>query len=143
DWEREVVGMLHALLGRRLEYAAGDGHRFFDAVQNARLVADAERYYRVMYYGSRESWNLRDQHMFDTLQSLLDFHGEGARAVVWAHNSHLGDAAATEMGAQGEHNLGRLCRQRFRDGCYAIGFGTDHGTVMAADGWDEPGRAMS
>jgi len=141
--EREVVSMLGELLGRRLEYAAGDGNRFFDAVQNARLVADAERYYRVMYYGSRESWNLRDQHMFDTLTALLDFHGEGARAVVWAHNSHLGNAAATEMGAHGELNIGQLCRERFGDGCYAIGFGTDHGTVMAADAWDEPGRVMN
>jgi protein-L-isoaspartate(D-aspartate) O-methyltransferase len=140
--EQEVVAMLRELLRSRVEAMASDGHRFFDAVQNARLVTNAERYYRVMVYGSREAWNLRDQHMFDTLLAVLDRHGEASRAVVWAHNSHLGDAAATEMGSRGEHNVGQLCRQRSGSACYAIGFGTDHGTVLAADNWDEPGRAM-
>jgi protein-L-isoaspartate(D-aspartate) O-methyltransferase len=143
DCEAEVVAMLRELLARRLDFAARDGERFFDALQNARLVADAERYYRVMYYGSRESWNLRDQHMFDTLVALLDFRGPASKAVVWAHNSHVGDAAATEMGARGEHNIGQLCRQRFGSAAYTIGFGTDHGTVLAADAWDEPGRVMT
>jgi protein-L-isoaspartate(D-aspartate) O-methyltransferase len=140
ECEDEVVSILGELLRKRLEYGARDHRNFFDAVQNARLVADAERYYRAMYHGSRESWNLRDQHMFATLQALLDFHGAGSRAVVWAHNSHLGDAAATEMGRHGEINVGRLCRQRFGAGAYLVGFGTDHGTVLAADNWDEPGR---
>ena len=106
--------MLRDLLAKRLDYAAQDGERFFDAAQNARVVADAERYYRAMYYGSRESWNLRDQHMFDTLQALLAFRGPDAKAVVWAHNSHVGDAAATEMGARGELNVGQLCRASVR-----------------------------
>jgi len=135
--ETEVVKVLVDLLVRRLEYAARDGERFLDAVQNARVVADAERYYRIMYRGNVDSWNLRDQHMFDTLSALLAFHGSDSRAVVWAHNSHLGDAAATEMAARGEHNVGQLCRRSFGSGAYLLGFGTDHGTVVAATNWDE------
>jgi protein-L-isoaspartate(D-aspartate) O-methyltransferase len=141
--EGHVVAMLKDLLRQRLDYAAHDGRRFFDAVQNARLVANAERYYRVMYYGSVESWNLRDQHMFDTLASLLAFRGPNAKAVVWEHNSHIGDAAATEMGARGEYNVGRLCRRAFGDQAYLIGFGTDNGTVAAASNWDEPMEVMT
>lgn len=140
--EDEVVATLVDLVSRRLEYAQMDGTRFFDAAQNARLIANAERYYRVMYQGSVVSWNLRDQHMFDTLASLLAFHGPGSRAVVWAHNSHIGDAAATQMGQQGEHNIGRLCRNAYGAGAYLVGFGTDHGTVAAAPDWDEPMEVM-
>ena len=91
DCEEAVVTMLHDMLQRRIEYSERDGDRFFDAVQNARLVADAERYYRLMYYGSVDSWNLRDQHMFDTLERLFDFHGSGSKGIVWAHNSHVGE----------------------------------------------------
>jgi len=136
--EPEITQMLRELFARRAEYAERDGERFVDAFQNARLVANAERYYRVTYYGSRESWNLRDQHMFDTLEMLLATKDSDSRAVVWAHNSHLGDAAATEMGARGEHNLGHLCRQKYGDQTFLIGFGTDHGTVAAAAEWDGP-----
>jgi len=136
--ESDVVRMLKDLLAKQQAYAARDGERFLDALQNARLVANAERYYRIMYYGSRASWNLRDEHMFNTLQTLLAHHGPQAKAIVWAHNSHLGDASATEMSARGEHNIGQLCRQAFGEQCYAIGFGTDHGTVAAASDWDEP-----
>jgi protein-L-isoaspartate(D-aspartate) O-methyltransferase len=136
--EDEVVGVLDDLLRRRWLLAAGDPDRFFDAEQNARVVAQAESYYRVMYYGARASWNLRDSHMFDTLERLLAHHGEGARAVVWAHNSHIGDARATEMSARGEHNIGQLCVQAFGDDAYRIGFGTDRGTVAAASRWDGP-----
>jgi protein-L-isoaspartate(D-aspartate) O-methyltransferase len=141
--EGEVVSVLVDMVDRRLEYARMDGRRFFDAAQNARLIANAERYYRVMYRGSVASWNLRDQHMFDTLAALLAFHGPQSRAVVWAHNSHIGDAGATEMGARGEHNIGHLCRQAFGDGAYLVGFGTDHGTVAAAADWDEPMEVMA
>ncbi|HSG89317.1 MAG TPA: protein-L-isoaspartate(D-aspartate) O-methyltransferase [Pseudomonadales bacterium] len=136
--ERDVVDMLQTLMDKRLDYASADGRRFLDAVSNAHLVKDAEAYYRVMYQGSVKSWNLRDQHMFDTLQRLLDFHDDGARAIVWAHNSHLGNAAATDMGARGETNVGRLCRERFGDAAYAIGFGTHTGTVAAASDWGAP-----
>ncbi len=133
--EADVVAMLRELLLARAGYGGYDGDRFLDAVQNARLVANAERYYRTMYYGSRESWNLRDGHMFETLRTLLDFRGPQSRAVVWAHNSHVGDSAATEMALRGEFNLGRLCRKAFGAQAYAIGFGTHAGQVAAADAW--------
>ncbi len=136
--ERAVVAMLQEMLAHRLEYAQRDGDRFFDAAQNARLVADAERYYRAMYYGAATSWNLRDSHMFDTLESLLAYYGPNARGIVWEHNSHLGDARATEMSARGEHNVGQLVRQKHARSAYLVGFGTDHGTVAAASDWDEP-----
>lgn len=136
--EREVVLMLTDLATKHREYAEHDGERFLDAVQNARLVANAERYYRVMYYGSRESWNLRDRYMFETLKTLLDFHSPHNKAIIWAHNSHIGDAAATEMSSRGELNIGHLCRKDFADRSYSIGFGTDSGTVAAASDWDGP-----
>ena len=136
--EHEVVSMLGDLLHRQRIYTGRDGERFLDAVQNARLVADAERYYRAMYYGSRASWNLRDSHMFETLKHLLSFHGPASKAIVWAHNSHVGDARATEMSRRGEHNIGQLCRQEFGSAACLIGFGTDSGTVAAASDWDGP-----
>jgi protein-L-isoaspartate(D-aspartate) O-methyltransferase len=130
--------MLQELLAARLKLAAADGDRYFDAVQNARIVEQAERYYRLMYYGGPVSWNHRDTHMFDTLQRVLEERGPDSRAVVWAHNSHVGNAAATELGARGEINVGELCRRHFGDAAYAIGFGTDHGTVAAASDWNAP-----
>jgi protein-L-isoaspartate(D-aspartate) O-methyltransferase len=136
--EADVVRALGDLLAKRRAYAEHDGERFLDAEQNARLVANAERYYRIMYYGSRASWNLRDNHMFETLKNLLAFHGADSKAVVWAHNSHVGDAAATEMGARGEYNIGQLCRKEFGDKAYLVGFGTHSGTVAAASDWDGP-----
>jgi protein-L-isoaspartate(D-aspartate) O-methyltransferase len=136
--EHEVVKMLDALLRERFKFMADDPEPYFDAVQNARLIADAERYYRIMYYGHHQSWNLRDTHMFETLKSLLRFGGADAKAVVWEHNSHVGDARATEMSARGELNVGELCRREFGDAVYSIGFGTDHGTVAAASHWDGP-----
>ena len=135
--------MLAGILARQRQYERHDGERFLDAVQNARLVANAERYYRIMYYGSRASWNLRDSHMFETLKTLLDYQGPASKAIVWAHNSHVGNAAATEMAIRGEHNLGQLCRAEFGNGAYLIGFGTDSGTVAAASDWDAPMQVMS
>jgi protein-L-isoaspartate(D-aspartate) O-methyltransferase len=136
--ETDVVRMLEDLLRKRSAYRVHDGERFLDAVQNARLIADAEHYYRIMYYGSRASWNLRDSHMHETLKALLAFHGPQAKAIVWAHNSHVGDAAATEMSARGEYNIGELCRKEFGTEVYSIGFGTNTGTVAAASDWDGP-----
>jgi len=133
--QRDVVDILTALMERRLEYSAQDGDRFLDAMQNARLVANAEEYYRSIFDGYADSWNLRDTHMFDTLNSLLDHRGENARIVVWEHNSHIGDAAATDMTARGQHNVGQLCRQAFGDDAYLIGMGTHTGTVAAAHDW--------
>jgi protein-L-isoaspartate(D-aspartate) O-methyltransferase len=140
--EQEVVAMLRDMLAREIEYAARDGEHFLDAVGNARVVANAEHYYRAMYYGGEASWNLRDSHMFETLEAVLRFHGPQAKAVLWEHNSHLGDASATEMGVRGQLNVGQLCRQAFGDGAYLVGFGTDHGTVAAAHDWDEPMAVM-
>ena len=136
--ESHVVRALTDLLAKRRTYAEHDGERFLDAEQNARLVANAERYYRIMYYGSRASWNLRDSHMFETLKNLLAYHGPDSKAVVWAHNSHVGNAGATEMAARGEYNLGQLCRREFGEGAYLVGFGTHSGTVAAASEWDGP-----
>ncbi len=136
--ETDVARALTDLLAKRRAYAEHDGERFLDAEQNARLVANAERYYRIMYYGSRASWNLRDSHMFDTLKNLLAFHGSDSKAVVWAHNSHVGNAGATEMAARGEYNIGQLCRKEFGEKAYLVGFGTHSGTVAAASEWDGP-----
>lgn len=139
--EAKVIAMLRDLLAKRLEYTLSDGEEFFDAAQNARVVAGAERYYRAMYYGAAESWNLRDQHMFDTIRSIIA-HRDNAKLIVWEHNSHVGDAGATEMAVRGEHNVGQLCRGAFGDDVYIIGFGTDRGTVAAAPAWDEPMQRM-
>lgn len=136
--ETAVVAALTDLLHRRVEYASAGEGAFVDAAQNAVVVANAEHYYRAMYYGSRESWNLRDLHMFETLQLIRAHRGPGAKVVVWEHNSHVGDAAATEMGARGEHNVGMLSRREYGDDAYIVGFGTDHGTVAAASDWGGP-----
>lgn len=136
--EDAVVAQLRDLLVHRLEYMRNDGEAWFDAVQNARVVRAAESYYRVMYQGSTESWNLRDRHMFSTLQAVLAHRGDGAKAVVWAHNSHVGNAAATAMGWEGQFNIGELCRMAHGDEAVLIGFGTDTGTVAAASDWDAP-----
>jgi protein-L-isoaspartate(D-aspartate) O-methyltransferase len=134
-----AVEMLKELLSSRLEYAAQDGEEWLDAAANARLVKNAEAYYRMMYEGSEESWNLRDTHMFETLCALLDARGPDSKAVVWAHNSHIGDARYTEMGiARGELNIGQLAKEKFGEQARNIGFGTHVGTVAAADDWDGP-----
>jgi protein-L-isoaspartate(D-aspartate) O-methyltransferase len=112
--EQAVIDQCRDLLRRQLEYTEQDREGFLDAAQNARLVASAEHYYRIMYYGGAESWNLRDTHMFETLGHLLEARGSSSKAVVWAHNSHIGDARYTEMGAVREElNIGQLCRERF------------------------------
>ena len=137
--ETPVALALRDLLAKQLQYEAQDRDGFLDAAQNARLVASAERYYRAMYYATAESWNLRDRHMFKTLNHLMDWRGKNAKAVVWAHNSHIGNAAATDMGkARDEINIGQLCREKFGSEAALIGFGTDRGTVAAADDWDGP-----
>lgn len=136
--EEPVLAVLMDLRRKQQAYAEHDGERFLDVVQNAQLVASAEQYYRTMYFGSRSSWNLRDKHMFDTLQNLLKHHGAGSKGIVWAHNSHVGDAGATEMSKRGEFNIGQLCRSQFGEAAYLIGFGTDHGTVAAASDWGGP-----
>ncbi len=138
--DEALLRQLQDILDRRMDYLqAKGGEAFFDAVQNAKIVHAAEHYYRIMYEGSTESWNLRDRHMFGTLQSLLA-RRDDAKAIVWAHNSHIGNASATAMGWQGEFNIGELCRTAYQSEAVLIGFGTDRGTVAAADDWDEPMR---
>lgn len=140
--EQEVVAMLSELMLKRLQYIKEDGRRFLDAMANARLIKNAEQYYRIMYRSSHESWNFRDRHMFETLNSLLDSHGPNSKAVVWEHNSHIGDAAATEMSNRGEINVGHLCRKQFGYDAYLIGMGTHEGTVAAASNWGAPMEIM-
>lgn len=134
--ELKVTSVLRDLLKRRLEYSAAksNGEEFHSAEQNARLVVDAERYYKSMFYADDKSWNLRDQHMFNTLTRLLKFRA--GKVVVWAHNSHLGDARYTSMSRRGELNLGQLCRQTFGDDVAILGCGTHDGTVAASHDWD-------
>ncbi len=143
--EREVVTQLQELRAAAGSYAGRDGRvaadDLFFAEQNARLAANAERYYRAMFQDQVSSWNLRDQHMAETLDALVAFHaarGRREKIVVWAHNSHLGDARATDMGARGELNLGQLVRVRRPGEVVSIGFLTHHGTVTAASDWDQP-----
>jgi erythromycin esterase-like protein len=143
--EEEVVEQLIDLRRRAAEYAARDGRvaadEYFAAEQNARVVCDAEAYYRAMFRRGAESWNLRDRHMMATLEAVLDRdlrHGRPARAVVWAHNSHLGDARATSVAGRGELNLGQLARERYDIACCAVGMTTHDGEVTAAHQWEEP-----
>ena len=141
--ETGVVEMLRELMARRMDCLGEECDEWLDAASNARLIKNAEQYYRVMYYGSAESWNLRDTHMFETLCQLLEAKGPDAKAVVWAHNSHIGNAAHTEMGqVREELNIGQLVKERFGEEARLIGFGTDAGTVAAASDWDEPMEVM-
>lgn len=144
--EDEVVQQL-----REMNRRAGECHgepglahdEAFYAQQNARLVRNAEEYYRSMFRGGVSSWNLRDSHMEETLQALdrhLGARGTPPRMAVWAHNSHLGDAGATEMGERGEWNLGQLVRDRHDDDAVLVGMSTHHGWVTAASNWDEPAQ---
>lgn len=137
--EGAVTAMLTELLSRQLRETAGSDEALLDATESARLVRDAEAYYRAIFYGGAEAWNLRDTHMFETLQAVIAAKGHDAKAIVWAHNSHIGDARATEMGTvRDELNLGQLCRQAWADGARLIGFGTNSGTVACATEWDGP-----
>ena len=133
--EEAVIRQCRELLERRMRYEPRDPDAFLDAAQNARLITAAERYYRLMHHGGASSWNLRDRHMFETLCHLME--RDGAKAVVWAHNSHIGDARETTMGTKlGELNLGQLCREKWGDAVALLGFGTHGGTVAAASAWD-------
>lgn len=146
--EDEVVAQLVELQAHAGALARRDGQiaedEFFSAQQNARLAKNAEEYYREMFRGRVSSWNLRDSHMSETLDALLAYltsrNDAPAKIVVWAHNSHLGDARATEMGDAGEHNLGQLARQHHRHEAFLIGQTTYDGTVTAASDWDTPAQ---
>ena len=141
--EGEVVHQLVELLGNSATYASRDGRldpdALFFAAQNAKVVTSAERYYREMFRGRVSSWNLRDTHMGETLEALtrfLESQRRGAKVIVWAHNSHLGDARATQMGGRGELNLGQLVRERLGREAVLVGFTTWAGSVTAAADWD-------
>src|SRR5256714_13377250 len=136
--EEEVVSQLVELRRKYGELISRDGHigeeEFFSAEQNARLVANAERYYRAMFHGRAKSWELRDEHMFETLNQLIRHRDSGkAKVVVWAHNSHLGDARATAMSARGEFNVGQLVRERFGGGSVCVGFTIHTGLGIAGE----------
>lgn len=143
--ERDVIDQLIEMRRRAADYAIRDGRaardEYFFAEQNARLVLNAEKYYRIMFRGRVESWNLRDRHMAETLDALithLTIQGEPAKVAVWEHNSHLGDARATYMADYGELNVGQLVRERYGRDAILIGFTTYKGTVTAASEWDGP-----
>ena len=142
--EDEAVKQLVELQRRGMAYLSEtDGASFFDAEQNARLVKNAEEYYRSMFRGRQSSWNLRDTHMVETVEALaayLSRQGQVPKVVIWAHNSHLGDARATEMGERGELNVGQLIRQEYGSDAVLVGFTTYDGTVTAATNWDDPGE---
>lgn len=143
--EEAVTRELLALREHRAAFLRHDGaaasDEFFYAEQNARLARNAELYYRTMFGGRVASWNVRDEHMAETIEALLAHlsgRGQAPKIVVWAHNSHLGDARATEMGESGELNLGQLMRERHGAHARLVGLTTNHGTVIAASDWGEP-----
>jgi erythromycin esterase-like protein len=147
--EQDVIQQLHELRSKATDYQQHDGRlaadEYFFAEQNAKLVKNVEKYYRLMFDRDVSSWNLRDRHMVDTLEALdkhLTAQNDKAKIVVWAHNSHVGDARATEMGARGEFNIGQLVREHYGRLAVNIGFTTYSGTVTAASDWDEPGQRM-
>jgi erythromycin esterase-like protein len=143
--EDEVVAQLVELQRRASDFLKRDGRvaedELFYAEQNARVAKNAEHYYRAMYHGRPNTWNLRDTHMVDTLDALmlhLREHREKPKAILWAHNSHLGDARHTEMGRRGELNIGQLVRERHPRDSTLVGFTTFTGTVTASSDWDQP-----
>ncbi|HTL38586.1 MAG TPA: erythromycin esterase family protein [Kofleriaceae bacterium] len=144
--EEEVVAQLVEMQTRKLARSgrSPSGDAWFHAVQQAHVVRNAEAYYRTMFAGRSASWNLRDTHMMDTLDFIASHLGDGAHAkvIVWAHNSHVGDARATEMGDDGQVTIGQLARQRHPHEVALIGFTTYAGTVIAAHDWEEPAQRM-
>ncbi|HEY0962911.1 MAG TPA: erythromycin esterase family protein [Pseudomonadales bacterium] len=144
--EADIVLQLRELLQSRQAYLQRDGYvaedEYFCAAQNAKVVKGAEEYYRALYRGRPNTWNLRDEHMFGTLEAIAGHLGmrlgRPARIVVWAHNSHVGNAAATDMGERGETNIGQLARERHGADALLVGFSTCRGRVTAAPDWDMP-----
>ncbi|MGC0328419.1 erythromycin esterase [Streptomyces sp. SAI-170] len=139
----EVVALLTEMRRRAGSTSANSPAAEFAARQNAEILAGAERYYRAMLGSGPEAWNVRDHHMADTLDRLMEHHGSGAKAVVWSHNSHVGDARATDMAETGMVNLGQLVRERhIGRGVVLVGFGSHSGTVVAAERWGGEPRVM-
>ena len=141
--EREAVAVLAALRSKANEYREDGRDAFFNAEQNALVATNAERYYRTMVRGGPTSWNVRDTHMVETLDRLMAHHGPNARAIVWEHNTHIGDARFTDMARAGMFNVGQLVRQaQDADDVVLVGFGTHRGTVIAGEEWGAPMRRM-
>ncbi len=139
--EEEVIRQLVELRRRASQYTGHDGDEYFFAEQNARLVKNAEQYYRSMLHGRVSSWNLRDRHMVETLDALITHLGKARpnqKIIIWEHNSHVGDARATEMGERGEFTVGQLVREKYKSVSRLIGFTTFNGSVTAASEWDQP-----
>jgi erythromycin esterase-like protein len=141
--EREAVAVLAALRRKATEFREDGRDAFFNAEQNALVAQNAERYYRTMVRGGPTSWNVRDAHMVETLERLIRHHGPEAKAIVWEHNTHVGDARFTDMARAGMFNVGQLVRQtNDADDVVIVGFGTHRGTVVAGDEWGAPMRRM-
>jgi erythromycin esterase-like protein len=139
--EEEVIRLLQAL-HQKENLFKDDPENDFNNLQNAHVAVNAEKYYRAMLHGGPNAWNIRDQHMFDTLQRLLEFHGPQSKAVIWAHNTHVGDARATDMADDGMYNIGELARELFGDGVFLVGFGSYQGTVIAGKKWGSAMKKM-
>jgi erythromycin esterase len=138
----EVVDLLKEI-NKKLPTYNTDHENVFNAEQNAWITVNAEKYYRAMIQGGPHSWNVRDRHMADTLDRLLNFHGENSKIIVWAHNTHVGDARATDMADEGMYNIGELARMEHNDkGVVLVGFGAYKGSVMAGRNWGSPMREM-
>lgn len=134
----EVISSLEKMLQIKLNDKSWEPY-FFDAIQNARIIKNAERYYRAMVSLDDDSWNVRDRHMMETLEMLFEHYGEEAKGIVWAHNTHIGDYRATDMELYGNINIGGLARDAFgKENVALIGFGTYEGTVVASHAWDGP-----
>lgn len=141
--EDEVVKLLSEIRMNQQEYSNDGKEARFNAEQNAYVLKGAEEYYRTMVYGGADSWNLRDTHMTDTLDRLMKFHDSDAKGIVWAHNTHIGDARYTSMEDRGEYNIGQLVRGRHaKDGVQLVGFGSYEGAVIAGRAWDAPMEEM-
>lgn len=141
--EQEVSALLRDAFRTRLHSRDVSGEELFDLRQNATVITNAERYYRAMMKGGAESWNVRDNHMMNTLDLLLRRHGEAGRAIVWAHNTHIGDYHATDMLQEGYVNLGGLARERYGiENVFLLGFGSYEGHVLAGRAWDAPAEIM-
>jgi erythromycin esterase len=140
--EDEVIGLLSEMRQNPTRYDS-DPEAAFNAEQNALVMVNAERYYRAMVRSDLNSWNVRDIHMMETLNRLMAHHGPESKAIVWAHNTHIGDARATDMARDGMVNLGQLVREEYgEENACLVGFGTHHGTVIAGQAWDAPMEVM-
>lgn len=140
--ENEVIDLLQEIQ-RKMPHYDSDPENVFSTEQNALVAVNAEKYYRAMVKGGGHSWNIRDRHMADTLERLLQFHGADSKAIIWAHNTHIGDARATDMAQEGMYNIGELARlQHHEKGVVLVGFGSYAGQVVAGERWGAPMRRM-